>query len=386
MRKPLLGLTALFTLVACSEPAAESSATVGAGGGATAVTTGVGATGGTGGGGGAGATPPIGDSPLEMLASSMAPGDFVEFPVPTFGEWLGSYDLAWMSKMYYDPTRHHMWIGGKRASSQGSRMALAEYDGPMDTWQLVYDSDNDGYPLGESLGHIYEALTVDLSTGSPVFKIFNSQNLSRFDGSWVQLNTAEGPNGWSTPAAATAYHPNLFGDGAPGIVVGGIDGIWGYDPATDQSTLISGGWSSDGYTNAINYNPIQDCVFVTKASEPEIYRVHRASDGAVRIADAPIELGPHSSSAMGKLVSAPGGEELVFERIGSNVWKWVEGATASDPGSWALSSTPNPFPTDTGFWFPEHVYARGVIWGLVFEDNTAELPPQSFLWKPPTDL
>jgi hypothetical protein len=89
---------------------------------------------------------------------------------------------------------------------------------------------------------------------------------------------------------------------------------------------------------------------------------------------------------MGKLVSAPGGEELVFERIGSNVWKWVEGATASDPGSWALSSTPNPFPTDTGFWFPEHVYARGVIWGLVFENNTAELPPQSFLWKPPTDL
>jgi|RhiMethySRZTD1v2_1073278.scaffolds.fasta_scaffold401180_1 hypothetical protein len=378
----VLGL--LVSLAACSDPVAEStaSATTVGGGGATS---GTGATGGAGGGGGSGAAPPVGNSPLEMVASSMAPGDFVEFPVPTFGEWLGSYDVAWMSKMYYDPMRHHMWIGGKRAASQGSRMALVEYDGPMDAWQLVYDSDDDGYPLGESLGHIYEALTVDVSTGAPVFKIFNSTNLARFDGSaWVQLNTAEQPNGWSTPAAATAYHPNLFGDGAPGIVVGAVDGIYGYDPATDESTLIAGGWSSGGYTNAINYNPIQDCVFVTKDSTPEIYRVRRASEGAVRIADAPIELGPHSSSAMGKLVSAPGGEELVFERIGSNVWTWVEDPAPS--GTWELSSTANPFPTDTGFWFPEHVYARGVIWALVFQDNTAEQPPQSYLWKPPTDL
>lgn len=329
--------------------------------------------------------PPQGQSVLEVFANAMSPGEFKEFPVPTFGAWLNSYDTAWMTKMYYDPVHNNMWIGGKRADGQGNRMAVAKYDGARNTWSLPYDSSTHGFPLGEDLGHIYEALTVNWSTGLPIFKIFNSLELATLNGSnWVKFNPTNGVADWNQPAAGTAYHPNFFGQGVPGIIVSGRNGISAYNPATDTTTRIAGGWTSGGYTNAINYNPIQDAIFVSKASDGEIYRVRRASEGATRITDTPIAVGPHSSSDMGRLVSAPGGQELIFEKTGNRIWKWVPGSTAA--GSWQLLNITNPFPNSTGRWFPEHVYGRGVIWALEFDNNTQQRPPRSYIWKPPGNL
>lgn len=330
---------------------------------------------------------PFGNSVIEQEIKTLSTGQTKEFPVPTFGNWMGSHEYIWMTKTYYDPVRNNIFMPSKRAQSTGSGMKLVKFDGQRNTWSKVYDSETDGYPLGVNLGHIYESFTVDYDTGFPLFKLFNSKNIATFDGlNWIKYNgAAAATGGWSTPAAATAYHPNLFGIGKPGIVVGGTSSISAYNPETDTVTQIVGGWTSGGYTNAIDYNPIQDCVFITKVNSGEIYRVHRAQSGAVRIADLPTDAGPHTSSTMGRLISTPSGNEVIFEgKGGTRVWRWNPGASETAAGSWTLLNMTNPmFDSTRPYWFPTHMYGKGVYLSLNFEANTSARPPKAILWKPP---
>lgn len=344
---------------------------------------------------------PPGSSDLEQLIADMLPNSVAIFSSAVFDGGVGSQDGYYQTKCYYDWVRKIVYFGTKVYQSAYSEMQIFKFDIALSTWTQIFKSGRRDdavsyFAQGEKLGHIYEALFADMVNGRVAYKPYHSGVVSWLVDpyTWSNYNTAPAGDQPGTAMAVT-QHPNLYGTNQPGFVLPKIYKVQTWNAQTDETQDLAGGYVESyggdvGYTNAIDYNPFLDSVFFSKNNTSlEIYRVRRAAEGAFRIADIPglaARPGPHPDTpTMGRLMTTPGGKEVIFEGRGTRVWEWQQGAQLTDPGSWVLSAVTHPMGSQgvVDEWFPVYLHGLGVYMFITIIQNTMRQPPIIRIWKPP---
>jgi hypothetical protein len=186
-----------------------------------------------------GSTVPIcGDSSLAEVALSLAPGRHAAF---TENRTQHPLDIQWNTlTIYYDSARRELQYVGKPASSQSQLYSHYLYSESSRSWQRVTQIYSD-------FGHVWSS-AFDASSGDYYFRRHADNHLHRFvrangvsAGSWTQTSSQASPalSEGNITWGALGWHPNLFGDGVPGLLVWGAFRFFAYNPATDRWSVLN---------------------------------------------------------------------------------------------------------------------------------------------------
>jgi hypothetical protein len=234
-------------------------------------------------------------SPLQSRADTLAVGASAFW---TLNDKQDSWDIQWTtSSLYYDSNRKEIQYMGKAASGQyhdtwgRGTFTHYVYEEVNDVWLEPHDpvSSNDSqlgleYYANPS-GHIW-CHTFDEANGSYIWAEYGTSKFWIFDGStrtWRLSSSGDNTGGTGSAnqpndnASLMCFHPNLFGSGAPGIVIGNEYGRWfGYDITNDTWSMIQvaypgSGWA--GNNGSGRYIPAIDSVIVGTEYNSYAFRV-----------------------------------------------------------------------------------------------------------------
>jgi hypothetical protein len=343
----------------------------------------------------------LGRTALGQAAYELSPGESVDFTVNTVQN---PRDIQWaLETIYHDPARRELQYLGMPASSQGGIYKGYKYDEETDQWSLTFDS-------GLDVGHAWNT-TFDFDRGDYYFRRHNRNEFYRFKrdtNTFAQMANAATDTGIvnglqnanHATSGAVQYHPNLFGNGHPGILVLHAFRFFWYDIEQDRWTYNDEIYGNNLYWQRWNGTSVyladrdEAVIFAEKNDGPEnnaiVVKAGAATQSTpvtsgyiVARANNPVRIeGVGLGERHGVVTLHPRDRDriLILEQNGTaQVWESTDGAA-----SWSLrNGWSHPFdnlPTlDPGEWTIGNIPMYGVIIGM----SSNESGGGTRLWSPP---
>ena len=320
---------------------------------------------------------------LEALMDSLGSGETTVYTgagtIPDTKE-----GLAWQTQFFYDEVSEIMDVFTKSAGNNDDWEHF-QCDLRAETW-TDKSSNGPNSPVNwNTTGHIYDHLTIDPGTRDLYLLYGNAGNIGRYNRAtddWDDI--ARGS--WSTTSQKNgmAFHPNLYGTGDGGLVVGTGASIWLWRKSTTTWTQLTGYGAAGLKEGAGMYHPVLDAVFL-KGRSGALFRIDAGSGGSaatpVNLGSPPIDTaGLGSGQTSGTLLPHPDGTTkiILIENFTNSQDRWW---VSSDAGaSWPLQGT------DHGL----HNFQGGTVDGaggpfqVMFGGIVKVSAIETRLWKPPS--
>jgi hypothetical protein len=321
-----------------------------------------------------------GQSPLEVLAASLAPGASSTALNDSGMSSDAVYTIQWVNRFHYDHANGRAHLLGKNASSQGRQRSNCLYDTAANRWTFSIFG-------GSEFGHVYESIAYNPAQGELWTGNWDrSRNLKRWTygtslSSWVNPATSN----FSAPIdldvqPSLCWHPNAFGRGDGGILaLHAVDDgstvkviAWrrqtnSWHEVAGTTHTMRGDYRSRGaitYVNGGDY-----CLASFPPSDNgRTFRIGAGTGGtlatAAQVANVPVgcEWTDTGGGAVGILIDDPAGSPspYIIEKGGTNrVWKY-------NGSEWVLKSYRHPFPdgssTREAHWAIASCQPLGVFW------------------------
>ena len=280
-------------------------------------------------------------SPLSDAAASLQPGESVKVKTHLSGGTLspdGANFIMWASSGVWDPTRHEVRFVGKRYSLFRHRFLV--YSENSDTWSS--DRALPGELTCDCNGHGYDHNTIDPTTGTNYFRIYNSHTIWAWNGSWSTIPPI--PDGSIDIAASISW-------------VNGLGLVY-----VDKYKFVyynGSSWQSLGTPPAVNYhavseyNPTSQTLIYGGGNDVTAMWKMDANRRVSRIKDPPFPQGASETQTV--LVSDPASDSFISWKkrstsfaaydVGSDTWSTL--ARASGDGSTPARGAPALSTDDT---------------------------------------
>lgn len=283
----------------------------------------------------------IGNSALATACASLDPGECVKFADLASSVLAFSGETSDLTKYAssgcYDPLRRQVRFIGRRESADFPYHGIS-YDEATETWA------NDDWDLWStdtvSSGHGYDHNAVDPATGDHYFKLYNSGDVWKWDGSWTQLASV----GSVAIAGSLEWIPRiglLYSD-RRWIKLLGIG-------QSDWSTIEDNGAGvSNPYHAVSQYNPNSGVIILgagnTDTAMRKIVVTGKTLGSPASIATPPFNIGSGEDHSV--FVHDPEGDNFIAWNKKTN--DWAEYAVAGDEWNTLTQSAGNGATPQTG--------------------------------------
>jgi hypothetical protein len=222
----------------------------------------------------------LGATVLALAIDALSPGQTADFGQSPF---IQNLDIQWCHHCNYDEDRKVFHYWSKHAQSQGGEWSYHRYDENADTWSQKR-------PLGSYgiWGHTWGSNALDPATGDFYLHAYSTETVDRISFASGELDYSTSANSFiganSSPLNGLAWHPNLFGPGDGGLVMGTRKDIraWRKQFDTWHTTTITGGtyFNNDSSGGAL-YVPDIDTAFIGSGNEGVLYSIPAGSGGSM---------------------------------------------------------------------------------------------------------
>jgi hypothetical protein len=280
-------------------------------------------------------------SPLSDAAASLQPGESVKVKTHLSGATLspdGANFIMWASSGVWDPVRHEVRFVGKRYSLFRHRFLV--YSENSDSWSS--DRALPGELTCDCNGHGYDHNTIDPTTGTNYFRIYNSHTIWAWNGSWSTIPPI--PDGSIDIAASISW-------------VNGLGLVY-----VDKYKFVyynGSSWQSLGTPPAVNYhavseyNPTSQTLIYGGGNDVTAMWKMDANRRVSRIKDPPFPQGASETQTV--LVSDPASDAFISWKKRSTSWAaydvgsdtWSTLTRASGDGSTPTRGAPALSTDDT---------------------------------------
>lgn len=361
---------------------------------------------------------PASETALEAAANALSSGQSASFTGPPTA--ISSFGISWQNKTaYWDRYRNEFHFMAKSQNGGPAKhfiYAESSHSWRATTLDLVPDE------LAQT-GHIWN-VTFDHLRGDYYYLDFPQTEYVRYMDRLIEDGDGTTNNPWQTTSAPStftlrsqngeagvAFHPNLFGQGDPGLIVWCGTRLAAWRRADNSWTLMdSYGGSASDYWAVQNctsvYIPGLDKLVFGTGKRSSDFRtkfmvVSAGSGGALATNQPPMvdaaQLTPDSTHPppvvsrtsaglpWGKMVLDPADDSRVLileagpKQSGLRVWSSDDAAS-----TWSLEAYTHPFHDlpwtgdDAGAWTLGCCDTYGVLWGMAYDGSTS----QSILWSP----
>lgn len=333
-----------------------------------------------------------GSTILEQRTAALASNDsnlnFTEGLQSAFSE----ADLAWQTTFHHDDVNGLVHLMGKPANSE-SAWAHEFYNVATSSWTVISQT------MWNNYGHIYGNFAMDYATGDlyqsrstgtgagTVDNPLRVRHFIRANGlalsSWGVIPTDRdyeaSIGGAEAHANGVAYHPNLYGTGDGGLLMGNQTWIYSIRKSTNVVQKLSTPYMGDK-EGAGCYWPAQNAAFIGGSGGVLMRVTPNATAGGTPVVTSmgtpPIDTAGHShlsGSGFGSLHVHPGNPNklLILETAGQRVYESTNGSTWTQVGNHPFNRVPRVVCSLRG--------NLGCFWAIG-RDGSGNF---SHLWRPP---
>ncbi len=327
------------------------------------------------------AAPVAGATGLEIAANALSLGQSATYTPGIMTSITDTNDHDWVGNNQYDAVHKKVNIFLKAASS----------DEPYQHWQFDEATETLSQIEGNiltALGHIYDNSAIDPATGD-VYLAIQSENVIRrgtySTGSW-DFTTVTGTYAnasFTSPPNGLAWHPNLYGSGDGGLLIGTRQHPWAWRKSTNTfEQVVVSGQGVHGSTSGPGFYVAADDVAYIMGGAGPTYRFPAGSGGSL---GAPVDVSANlpinlviggGSGSHARMIEDPKGTGhlYILEANGTaRVWK-----STDQSANWTLQGFTHPMESGSNFAGLTVILPYKVILGT---QHQAEANA-SLLWKP----